>query len=141
MGDLSRDEWLAQLDAYQAAHNRRELALWGRNVALALQAVAWAELRFQAGYAAAQADCGAYVASFSTRLADKIHGGEAEGAYAALQEELARKSHGESPSGTMLYLNGSPTSFRCEECGANVFTEVCENKYRCNGCGERYTGK
>ena len=44
-----------------------------------------------------------------------------------------------NPNGTMIYLNGSKNSFRCE-CGANVFTQINALRYRCNGCKAIYTG-
>jgi predicted RNA-binding Zn-ribbon protein involved in translation (DUF1610 family) len=53
---------------------------------------------------------------------------------------------GKHPTGdTMLYVDGSRTSFRCEECGSNVFKKVSEAeaspRYRCNGCGAEYAGE
>lgn len=39
-----------------------------------------------------------------------------------------------------LYVDGSKTAYRCE-CGANVFTEVEERRYRCNGCLAMYRGQ
>lgn len=45
----------------------------------------------------------------------------------------------------MLYVGGSKTSFRCEDCGANVFRKASETaqvvKYRCNGCDALYSGE
>jgi len=40
----------------------------------------------------------------------------------------------------MLFLSGSKTSFRCT-CGCNVFTQLSELKYRCNGCAATHTGE
>jgi DNA-directed RNA polymerase subunit RPC12/RpoP len=44
---------------------------------------------------------------------------------------------------TMLYLDGSATSYRCDECGANCFTAHVANprRYRCNGCSATYTAE
>lgn len=39
----------------------------------------------------------------------------------------------------MLYVGESKTAFRCEECGANVFTKISDGSYRCNGCGTEYS--
>lgn len=41
----------------------------------------------------------------------------------------------------MIRLPGAETSYRCEECGANVFRPVEPEVYRCNGCGTLYTSK
>jgi predicted RNA-binding Zn-ribbon protein involved in translation (DUF1610 family) len=45
---------------------------------------------------------------------------------------------------TMLYVDWSKTSFRCD-CGCNVFKKTEETaesaKYKCNGCGEAYVGE
>lgn len=43
----------------------------------------------------------------------------------------------------MLYPGGrtnGQSSFRCEDCGCNVFKEVKFTVYECNGCGARYKG-
>ncbi len=42
---------------------------------------------------------------------------------------------------TMIYLNKSKKSFRCEVCGANVFTKTGKFHYKCNGCNASYSGE
>lgn len=39
----------------------------------------------------------------------------------------------------MLKVDGRP--FRCPLCEANVFTQVREDTYLCNGCGSEYEGE
>lgn len=34
----------------------------------------------------------------------------------------------------ILHVVGSRISFKCEECGCNVFIEISKGKFRCNGC-------
>jgi hypothetical protein len=41
----------------------------------------------------------------------------------------------------MLYLGGSKTSYRCPDCGANVFTKIEEGRFICNGCQARWRGE
>lgn len=44
---------------------------------------------------------------------------------------------------TMIFLGGQrERSFRCQQCGANVFRQLVRDpkRYKCNGCGETYTG-
>lgn len=41
---------------------------------------------------------------------------------------------------TMVFLNGSKSSFRCE-CGANVFTKFDDGSYECNSCKASYKGQ
>lgn len=38
----------------------------------------------------------------------------------------------------MPKVDGQP--FRCEVCGANVFTEIGLYRYACNGCAAEYVG-
>lgn len=45
----------------------------------------------------------------------------------------------EPPEQTMLYVGDHTRSVRCE-CGANVFSRLSANHYRCNGCQATYTG-
>lgn len=40
----------------------------------------------------------------------------------------------------MIYVAGSARSFRCEECGANVFTRHAGHRFECNGCSAMYRG-
>ena len=53
-----------------------------------------------------------------------------------------KKAAKESACNTMVYLDGSKTSFRCH-CGCNVFHIDPEDKdiYICNGCQEKYRGE
>lgn len=55
------------------------------------------------------------------------------------------------PEICMVYLDGSPRSFRCdaralsartksEKCGANVFRKTAPYRYECNACGAKYIG-
>lgn len=39
----------------------------------------------------------------------------------------------------MPKVNG--VTFRCPDCGANVFTEIGTYRYQCNGCGALYVGE
>ena len=40
----------------------------------------------------------------------------------------------------ILYVGGGLRPFRCESCGANVFTQISPLKYKCNGCHHVYIG-
>jgi hypothetical protein len=44
-----------------------------------------------------------------------------------------------NPKQVMPKVDGK--SFRCTECGCNVFTEDAPLKFECNGCGVRYEGE
>lgn len=40
---------------------------------------------------------------------------------------------------TMLYIDGSKTAYRCEECGSNVFKRSATGDHaKCNGCHAVY---
>lgn len=39
----------------------------------------------------------------------------------------------------MIKING--TSFKCLECGANVFSKFSDGSYDCHGCEPRYSGE
>lgn len=44
---------------------------------------------------------------------------------------------------TMLYVDGSRTSYRCE-CGANIFHQPDDKepeRYKCNSCGAEYVAE
>jgi DNA-directed RNA polymerase subunit RPC12/RpoP len=58
----------------------------------------------------------------------------------AAVEAFARE-HLDGGGSAMVRLPGSARAFRCEDCGANVFTETAPMRFACNGCGARYTGE
>jgi hypothetical protein len=42
---------------------------------------------------------------------------------------------------TLIYVDGSKTAFVCEVCGSNCFRKFKDIlRYKCNSCGETYSG-
>lgn len=63
------------------------------------------------------------------------------GRFPMSKEEPLLNENGELRQG-MAMIDGK--SFRCEDCGCNVFHHPDKNdltKYRCNGCNARYIGE
>jgi hypothetical protein len=55
-------------------------------------------------------------------------------------DDYATKVRRAQENSTMLFVGGSRESYRCD-CGANVFTKLGGQRYRCNGCKVSFSGE